>query len=415
MSYVFYPLCRARKNPRYTRPIGIPAFFRTGPGRRVSQFTTLTTDPSFLGFLCFALNDLATAHRAEFRQDFNRSFRTLETFWGLLHVLNNRTIVNVTRYSGLVSRGALTRDSLEPDYVGLFQRYNYGVWGRYAVPAIIWGLYNRERQCLTEQGLRLAKAWEEREGCSFGQLAERWWGGARANSLDVAGRRFLQGTTPSSEERGVWQELVTSFLGRLPALAPLWAETLPASVLDYNPASCSSLVAITENYAQVPTLGKRFADMLLVSRIFAAVRFVFEWEYLRLSDAEWPGKPERADEVARHLQNLCAAFVRDSAIPSARDWQTAERLAACGTWEAARDCIVAHHIANQRRKGSIPFMENVAVCLQHKVDQATPAAVGDALAASPGRDLDEIFFEAYPHDWFFRQLVTWRRHAGTME
>ena len=385
------------------------------------QFTTLTAHPTYHGFLCCATRILKDRGLSVTDRGFSHAVRDLEILWGMLCMKSARTggLLNVTKLKNIPLHG-LTLEKARKQKA-LYLRLGYGTLGHYLVPSMTWSFFDRQRN-LTPAGEELGRAWSARragsgKNASFEALAERWLKGeAVPDKADEALCLALsvEAGMPGEEEQAVWRRAFHGMNERMPEARELWTSPPPPS----PPPSLQESYGM-DRYAFFPAFREHHRDAVLcrhlercraIEQFAAFLKCTFETEYARRLT---PG----ASRTLPPHPAFAGAF-RASAgalVPLLEDiveWNMPQVLAGLGSYKEQASAVIRLHIAHQKRKNVMPFMDEERLLLRDRVHVENVKHLVDTLDGLDATSMMRAVTNTWPRNWFFNRVWQWLAWAG---
>lgn len=380
-------------------------------------FTVLSNHPAYHGFLAFAFSFLEKHSLRPGHKTFPRRLRDLEILWGVLSVHRGDPVINVTKYKPLIEQASLCLNDAKKR-PSLYARLNYGALGHYGSPSTTWGILQPNGAGLSDNGSKLAEAWQHRNGFDFADLADQWMSGDRLfdrKKLDDWAPAFGLAANPEKNEQRAWQTLIHDLCRRDHKIAPLWVNPVPEPILalgreeDSYPGFFPGLL---EHYKADPELTWRIERCNCFERLSGLVQFVFEWEYVRrLDNIQKIGMSANSlpSQVTNDIREAAHAF---RAVQGEREfWALPRTLENIKDYPTMVTTILDHHSAHQRGKGASPFIAGDAIAVQDRVDGQKFMQFFKLVADAP-KTLVSATQWRYHRNWHFERAKLWRKYAG---
>ena len=245
------------------------------------QFTVLSNHPAYQGFLCFVFGYLEEKGIKPGMPGFSRKFRDIEILWGLLNTHKGDSILNITKYSRLVTDN-VTKLSEAHRYASIFARLNYGTLGHYSSPSIFWRILDSKGIGLTDLGRDLGAGWRYRKGTDFAEFVTSWLAGKEV----VGSEAFMQATSyfcisakPTVAEQTAWRKLIKAECNRNHVIAPLWEKPIPQHILSTRTSGDQYIQffpEILEHFNAYPELCHLISQCRRFDALAGLIQFVFE-------------------------------------------------------------------------------------------------------------------------------------------
>jgi hypothetical protein len=380
------------------------------------QFTILSNNPSYHGFLCFVFHYLEEKGILPGSSGFSKKFRDLESFWGVLNANADTSILNITKYIDIAKKKDVTLSDVKK-YALLYARLNYGALGHYSSPSIFWALLNPKGTQLTDRGYQLGEAWRIRGGTDFKELLDKWANGKGYDEI-VAGNKaqalFNLAAKPSSAEKSAWQDIIRDYCIRWPVIRPLWEKPIPEKILGLAEEGKSYpglFAGIIEHYRDYPELLKRIELVRRFEVLAGYTQFVFEWEYVkRLDEVKLNISP--APQIEDHVQNIFPRLATEYHALSGKDANQLFKNIACAmNYSSISDVIIQHHTAHQKSKGTSAFLAGDDVIVKDRVDKNSFLGLLELLKSQKAGIQNAITWQ-YRRNWHFGRSAIWQEYAG---
>jgi len=397
-------------------PLGFLSPYTALQDKLFKQFTVLSNLPAYHGVLALIYGVLADAGVTPGQKEFSLQFRRAEILWGVLHAGNgaSSSVLNIRKYEALMR----DRDSLALADIRkndrIYASLSYGTLGHYSSPSTTWGILHKAGR-LTERGNELAAAFGKRNGTSLRTAMEAWLKGASwdRQRMDDYAALFETEAPPDRAEAQVWRKLIRDYCERTPAVASLWHQPLSAmenETWQRDAAShAAGFDAWRDRYAPLRT---ELTQVELFQQLTGLVQHIFEREYL--SCAEKGNRPLPFDELEEDLADALRMTAR--AYTQTPEFSDSKGLFASLTdasdYGDAAQRILAHHLAHQKGKGSLPFMEDGEIRVRDKFDMRSYGERRSALAFAAGRSA-RLALVAFQHrrDWHFQRASRYHSYA----
>lgn len=381
------------------------------------QFTVLSNNPAYLGFLTFAFQYLASIGKRPGTKGFSEDFRDAESLWGVLNDRANVSILNVTKYAEIAKKIDISLLDVRK-YRPLYARLNYGTLGHYSSPAIFWGLLDRKGIYLTDLGNRLGQAWSVRAGINFTSLMEAWLSHKDASNIAnfaQASIAFNLTAPPSNQERATWREVIRGYCARNLVIEPLWRHPVSTEILafwDDEHSYPGYYPAIQAHYNNDNELKDRIGLAHQFERLAALALFVFEWEYVkRLDEVKEIGlhAPKINMAICNQMISHADAYTRTKGYKDAG--KLFQVLAQEKSYDGIASSVLSHHKAHQKSKGASPFIQGDVVLIQDRVDPNSFSMFLEELR-NDSSNIDHKITWRHRRDWHFKRASTWLSYAG---
>ncbi len=379
------------------------------------QFTILSNHPAYHGLLSCIFQKLETKGISPKQKDFSREFRKLEILWGIHNVLAEESVLNITKYKELLDIGNETNKfalKLIPKNHPIYVRLGYGTLGHYASPSILWGLLEKGGMRLTDSGIQLGKAYEERNGKNLSGLFDSWMTGETISIGSEMMDAFRLSAKPGKKEQLIWQNVIAAYCQKNPRISCLWDE----------PFSQDELIAFVENESsyksffpqlivKYPSLRKEIELIRLFETLAAGVQFIFDREYLTChydTDFNFPaGAAEEA--IARSLHKLSQEYVSSSGQDARVLFRS---LCTVSTYADTANAILEHHRTHQKAKGVSPFVDDGKLLVKDKVDKLNFTEFWENLSETNSIDNQLAMLNyRYRRDWHFGRATRYSDYA----
>lgn len=399
-------------------PLGFLTPYSALQDKLFRQFTVLSNLPAYHGLLALIYQYLAEQGITPEKKNFSLEFRRIEIFWGVLHAVgaSSASVLNITKYKELMR----DRDHLALGDVKAtdraYLRLSYGTLGHYSSPSTTWGILTKSGQQLTESGSALGAAFGKRNGESLLKALDAWrhgtsWDLARLKQLATS---FEAGADPERAEAAVWRQLISAYCERTPQSRSLWDKPLSADEYDRwhrDPAQyADGFDAWRGRYAP---LRAELTQIQRFEQLVGLVQHIFEREYLACVEHGNGALPfsDLEDGLASLLRETAAAYVQDAGYKDTKGLFAG--MADVGDYREAAQRICAHHVAHQKSKGSVPFIEDGELRVRDKYEMRTHAERRSAIeaAASPAARLAVIAFQ-HRRDWHFQRASRYHLYAS---
>lgn len=399
-------------------PLGFLTPYSALQDKLFRQFTVLSNLPAYHGVLALIYQYLAETGTTPKKESFSLEFRRVEIFWGVLHAVgaSRASVLNITKYKELMR----DRDSLALSDVKAtdraYLRLSYGTLGHYSSPSTTWGILTKSGQQLTEPGSALAAAFSKRNGQSLLKALDSWRQGASwdLTRLKALAMSFEAGAAPERAEAAVWRQLIAEYCERTPQSRSLWGNPLSDDEYDRwhrDPAHyAAGFDAWRGRYAP---LSAELTQIQRFEQLVGLVQHIFEREYLSCAEQGNGALPfsDLEDGLARLLRQTAAAYVKDPGYNDTKGLFAG--LADVSDYRDAAQRICAHHVAHQKSKGSVPFMEDGELRVRDKYEMRSHGERRSALeaAGSPAARLEVIAFQ-HRRDWHFQRASRYHQYAS---
>jgi hypothetical protein len=398
-------------------PLGFLAPYTALQDKFFKQFTVLSNQPACHGVLALIYQCLQDDGIAPGHKKFTFEFRRAEIFWGILHALNtdNASVLNIRKYNDLM------RDRVELSVYDIrnndriYASLSYGVLGHYSSPSTTWGILSKFGKQLTELGTELGTAFGKRDGRSLRKAIDVW---RKGDNWDVGQLRALSSLfgakpPPSVDEAKVWRKLIKEYCERLPQSRTLWEQPLSEKTLEgWKKTPISYQNGFAELQTRYAPLSAELGLVQHFEQLLGLVQHIFEREYLSVSEQGNSLLPISGLEtqLVNQLGKVAAAYVR---LPGHHDTKGLfQSLAGVGDYRDAADLICAHHVAHQKSKGNIPFIEDGSLRIGKKFDFATYEERRSALEkAGSGNGKLAVIAHHYRRDWHFQRASLYHQYA----
>lgn len=398
-------------------PLGFLSPYTALQDKLFKQFTVLSNLPAYHGVLALVYKLLAERGVTPEHKDFSLQFRRAEILWGVLHTADSTSssVLNITKYSALMrDRDSIAlRDIKKTDRI--YSSLGYGTLGHYSSPSGTWGILNKAGKQLTERGIELAAAFSKREGKCLHAALDAWWDGQSwdAELINDYAPRFEAGAPPNRAEAEVWRKLIREYCERTPQVRSLWEQPLTEKEDAHWQRDAATYAAGFDAWrVRYAPLKTELTQVELFQQLVGLVQHIFEREYLCC--AEKGNRPLPLDELEEDLAGALRATARAyGEMPGASDSKGlfAGLTQVCDYRDAAQR-ILAHHLAHQKAKGSVPFIEDGEIRVRDKFDVCSYGERRSALAAAGGRRA-RLALIAFQHrrDWHFQRASRYHRYA----
>jgi hypothetical protein len=398
-------------------PLGFQSPYTTLQDKLFKQFTVLSNHPAYHGVLALIYSVLAEAGVTPKHKEFSLQFRRAEILWGMFHAVDSASssVLNITKYAALIG----DRESMALGVIKqsdrIYSRLGYGTLGHYSSPSTTWGILNKSGQNLTERGGDLAAAFSEREGKSLRKALASWLVGDSwdLSRLEQFASLFEIAATPDRAEAAVWRQVIDEYCERNSQTRCLWEKPLTAEEEKAWQNDAMTYAAGFDRWrSQYAPLKAELTQIELFQQLSGLVQHIFEREYLAC--AQKGNQPLPFSELEKDL----AVALREtaSAYTQTPDFSDSKGLFAALTdvrdYQEAAQGICLHHIAHQKAKGSVPFMEGGEIRVRDKFDMDSYGKRRSALesAASRSARIALIAFQ-HPRDWHFKRAGDYHRYA----
>jgi hypothetical protein len=398
-------------------PLGLLSPYTALQDKLFKQFTVLSNFPAYHGVLALIYEALADSGITPKHKDFSLQFRRAEILWGVLHTSDaaSSSVLNITKYNALMrDQGTLSLNDIKKTD-RIYSSLAYGTLGHYSSPSITWGILNKSGQHLTERGDELAAAFGKRKGKSLRNALDSWrngdaWDLSRFGEFAVF---FETEASPDPAEKDVWRRLIDEYCERTPLVRSLWDK--PLTVVEnekwQSDAVCYA-AGFEEWRARYAPLKAELTQIELFQRLVGLVQHIFEREYL--SCAEKGNRPlpftELEDDLAAALRATACAYVETPGFNDSKG--LFQDLTDVRDYQDAAQRIHAHHLAHQKSKGSLPFMEDGEIRVRDKFDIRSYGERRSALESAGSRNA-RVALIAFQHrrDWHFQRAGRYYRYA----
>lgn len=399
-------------------PLGFMQPFGSLRGQLYGQFTVLTNSPVYHGVLAVIYQVLAKRNITPAQKDFSKKFRQAECLWGLANVAadirGQRGLLNVSKYQSLLKdRDAISLPDIK-ERDAIFARLGYGTLGHYSSSSVQWGILDRGGRQLTALGHKLADAFDSRGERSLRDALGRWLNKETftVDQLALLGKFFNLSEPASHDEAEVWQQALKGWCVRHEEIRALWTKP-PSDELrqyrTYERAYTTFFPQLIESYKGFDSLQQTLNLAARFEELSALCLFLFEREYLACVDANMPQPGQLEDELARRLLELADEYIKLPRAPDVRNLFA--RLAAAGHQGVAQ-VLVDHHVAHQKAKRTMPYIEGGELRIRDRVDQAAYTALREELCKEldQSRNPVELLTYRYKRDWHFDRAQTYARY-----
>ncbi|MFL9876987.1 hypothetical protein PQR63_01230 [Herbaspirillum rhizosphaerae] len=380
------------------------------------QFTVLTNNPVYHGLLALVYQTLQRKGLIPGQPSFAFEFRKLEILWGLANAVQKEGVLNVTKYLPMVA----TVDNISlnniPKSHGIYQRLAYGTLGHYSAPSYVWGLVEKGRSQLSDCGQQLADSFAERRGVSLVRSLEKWYEKNAVNKqeLEELGQEYAISCDPESDEQETWRSIIRQYCRSTPHTSCYWDAPLTHDALaDFNKSAQDYAMLFPTLRERYPTLESRFQQVQIFQLLMALTQYIFEREYLLLSEENFLLPPGEIEEsLAVTLGRLAGEYI---SVPSHQDARGLfKSLAGVSSYRVAADLILRHHVRHQNLKNVSPFMENGRLLVLDRFHIADFTRLWEELDAAPDHDSAlACLAYRYRRDWHFGRARTYYDYAGT--
>lgn len=395
-------------------PLAFLTPYTTLQDKLFKQFTVLSNLPACHGVLALIYQCLAEEGIEPGNKEFAREFRRGEILWGLLHAFGEGTasVLNITKYEALVhERSSLSLPAIRKDD-RVYSKLSYGVLGHYSSPSATWGILSKSGRKLTEQGALLGAGFGTRKDVSFKQALHSWRKGKSwdVEQLKDLGWIFQAHASPSRAEAKVWRALIADYCEQAPQVRSLWLNSMPDK--DYQkwhstPAQYSAgFHSLRRRHAPLA------AELSLIERfeqLTGLVQHIFEREYLNCT-VELP-LTEMEEQLAIALSELTREYIQ---LPGQAGPQNLlQGLAGICDYREAAELICAHHVAHQKAKDGMPFMEDGELRMTERFNMRS-YELRRAELAKAGSAAGRLAVIAHQHrrDWHFQRANTYSTYAN---
>jgi len=384
------------------------------------QFTVLSNQPAYHGFLCFVFAYLEEKGIKPGMQGFSRKFRDIEILWGLLNAHNGYSILNITKYARLVTDN-VTKLSEAHRYPSIFARLNYGTLGHYSSPSIFWRILDTKGINLTALGRDLGAGWRYRHGIDFADFVTSWLAGKEvvgSESFTQASSHYFITSKPSEAEKKAWRELIKSECNRNHVIAPLWEHPIPNQILLTRQSGDQYIKFFPEvlkHYKDYPELSHRINQCRGFEGLAGLIQFVFEWEYIRrLPEVAAVGLEDSLIEetVATEIFSYVEEFTTSPNLVSTWGWLF--KLAGLRSYSDIASAMINHHCTHQRNKGASPFISGNDIVVRDRVDVRGFAKFLDDIKDKEG-DIGFKIQCRYMRDWHFKRASDWLEYSVAIQ
>lgn len=406
-------------------PLGIMRPFGLLADQLFRQFTVLTWNPAYHGFLCFALKYAADHGRVTRRRPLGPTVREMEILWGLINRLAGSSILNTTKFSALldpsISPGITYQACLRRS--SLFDRLGYGVLGHYTGPSRYWGLIDVRTGQLSKNGELLGLAWGQRCEHPFDELLTAWLDGHTPAGLDEFTAHcqnylgYALNADPSNAERDVWVKVIRDYCARWPQVTPLWADPIAPELLHHRfkrEEYHKFFDGLTAHYQNEPQLRRILEVCRLFEELAGLMQTVFDWQYVRRLDSQADSGEFKAGE--KLLADLSAEIVQDyeQAANQAKlnvTYGPAEKLRGVHNYRDIAETVYYHHQSHQRGKGGSPYFREDQILIADRVDKENFLEHLRELIQRPDRGRS-LLASYQARDWHFSKALDWLKYAG---
>lgn len=367
------------------------------------QFTVLCNSPLYHGVLALVYRTLSRRPvKKSAVQGFAHRFREAEALWGLSVVAAQGTVLNVTKYqAALQGREIMALSSIGKGNT-IFRSLAYGTLGHYGNPSVLWRFLERGATKLTGLGEELAVALDQRKGGELSRAMAAWLDGASFDqeTLMALGKTYNLDAQSGKEEREVWRKTIDAWCKGAPITDTLWQTQLPPERLAQLRSNAESykdfFVYLRENY---PTLKATLTHAEHFEAISAVCRFLFDGEYLRQHQAGNQVAYANGVEIelATSLVSMADAYLKLN--PRAEPRGLFTQLAAADGHGEVCGKIVAHHVANQKAKGALPYIEDGRLRVRDRVDRQAYAGLYERLETLDREQHVGMLAYHYRRDW----------------
>ncbi len=378
------------------------------------QFTVLANHPAYHGFLACAYQFLSRRNITPAQKSFAREFRNLEIFWGILNTRAGQSILNVTKYNGLVQDNLISLAKIRGSHP-IFYRLNYGTLGHYSRPSISWGILDKEGTKLTELGKKLADAYEFREGINLIKWLERWYSKEEFELEEIlkVATAFRLNASPSQDEQNIWQEIISEYCQRNPHVKVLWDNPIKQDDLGAIQADEKSYIGF---FPKLIEKYNNLKDKIELIRMFeslsALVQFVFEREYLT---CQYEGKnsllpPDDLEKrVAQSLQLLAADYCKLQGPDAKKLFRT---LSDISGYAHIAKAVMDHHVTHQNSKKASPFIKDGQLLIKDKVDKDRFTVFWEKLSGEVDEEAQIALINfQYRRDWHFWRAILYHDYS----
>lgn len=398
-------------------PLGFLSPYTALQDKLFKQFTVLSNQPACHGVLALIYTFLAERGIAPGQKDFALQFRRAEILWGLLHTVESASssVLNITKYTALMRE----RDSLALGDIAktdrIYASLGYGTLGHYSSPSSTWGLLDKAGKQLTARGNELASAFGKRQGKSLRAALDSWWDGASwdVRRMNDYAPLFETGAPAGRAEAQVWRTLIREYCERTPAIRCLWDRPVTAKEDEEwqrdAPSYAAGFDQLRARYAPLKT---ELTRIELFQQLIGLVQHIFEREYHSCDHRGNGPLPfdELEEDLASALRTTARAYGQ---LLEASDTKGLfASLTEVGDYRDAAQRILAHHVAHQKAKGSVPFLEDGELRVRDKFVLNDHIERRSALAAAGGRGA-RLALVAFQHrrDWHFQRANRYHLHA----
>jgi hypothetical protein len=398
-------------------PLGFLSPYSALQDKLFKQFTVLSNLPAYHGLLALIYQCLADTGTTPKKKNFSFEFRQAEIFWGVLHAVESGTasVLNITKYNELMR----DRDSLALSDIKAtdrtYLRLSYGTLGHYSSPSTTWGILTKSGQQLTERGSELATTFGQRNGKSLRQALDSWskgdrWDVARLRALATS---FQVGAFPERSEAAVWRKLIDEYCERTPQVRSLWINPMTNEehgIWQRGPEHYAA--GFVEWRKRYSPLTVELTQIERFEQLVGLIQHIFEREYLSCAEKGNGPLPFSVleESLAAALRDTSAAYVL---VPGYSDTKGLfSSLIDIRDYRDAAQRICAHHVAHQKSKGSVPFMEEGELRIRDKFDVRSYGERRSALEAA-GSPIARLKVIAYQHrrDWHFQRAGRYHQYA----
>lgn len=398
-------------------PLGFLAPYTALQDKLFKQFTVLSNQPACHGILALIYQCLQDDGIVAGQNGFSFEFRRAEIFWGILHALGtgSASVLNIRKYNELIrDRVALSVGDIRNND-RIYASLSYGVLGHYSSPSTTWGILSKSGKRLTELGSELGAAFGKRNGQSLRKAVDAWRKGDKWNvdQLQALSSVFEAKAKPSMEEAKVWRRLIKEYCERLPQSRTLWERPLSDKHLeDWNKTPASYQDGFGKLQTRYASLSAELALIQNFEQLLGLVQHIFEREYLSVSE-QGNGPPpisELDKQLVTQLGKVAAVYIQ---LPDHHDTKGLfQSLAKVGDYRDAAELICAHHVAHQKSKGNIPFIEDGSLRIGKKFDFPTYEERCRALRkAGNAHGKLAVIAHDYRRDWHFQRASLYHRYA----
>ena len=398
-------------------PLGFQSPVTALQDKLFKQFTVLSNHPAYHGALALIYSLLRERGVPATHKEFPLQFRRAEILWGLFHAVDSAaaSILNITKYAALLR----DRESHALDQIKktdrIFSRLGYGTLGHYSSPSTTWGILGKGGLQLTGTGDDLAAAFSERKGESLRKALASWldgdsWDTARIEHFSSL---FEMAATPDRTETRVWRRLIEEYCERTPQVRCLWESPLTEEEEKiWHRDAATHAAGFDELRSRYSPLKDVLTQIELFQQLTGLVQHIFEREYLTCDVKENGSLPFTGLErdLTTALRDTACAYMQTPNFSDSKG--LFQGLTEVRDYDEAAQLICLHHIAHQKAKGSLPFMEDGEIRVRGKFEIASFGERRGALESASTRSarIALIAFQ-YPRDWHFKRASNYHRYA----